>query len=269
MLKRTITATIATLLLVLILVFGKVIGAAILFAVACAFSTYEMLTCCNLFKKWYISIPSILFTGFCALLPAIVNHPVNLIGFMLAVIPFVLICFLFATVVFHKSLEIESVTMFFAMALYITAGFASLTFLAKYYLLRSVVFVFAVACTTDIFAYFCGSLFGKRKLCPTISPKKTVAGAIGGSLFGILAGGLVLWFSVGHNPLLLLIPIPLTIIGQLGDLSASLIKRKFGVKDYGRLFPGHGGVLDRFDSIIPIATVTALFYVAMSIISML
>ena len=204
-----------------------------------------------------------------ALLPAIVNHPVNLIGFMLAVIPFVLICFLFATVVFHKSLDIGSVTMFFAMALYITAGFASLTFLAKYYYIRSVVFVFVVACTTDIFAYLCGSLFGKKKLCPTISPKKTIAGAIGGTIFGIIAGGLVLWFTIGHNPLLLLIPIPLTIVGQLGDLSASLIKRRFGVKDYGSLFPGHGGVLDRFDSIIPIATITALFYVAMSIISML
>ena len=269
MLKRSITAIVATVLLVVILAVFKVMGAAILFAVACALSIYEMLTCCDLIKKWYISIPSILFTGFCALLPAIVNHPVNLIGFMLAVIPFVLICFLFATVVFHKSLDIGSVTMFFAMALYITAGFASLTFLAKYYYIRSVVFVFVVACTTDIFAYLCGSLFGKKKLCPTISPKKTIAGAIGGTIFGIIAGGLVLWFTIGHNPLLLLIPIPLTIVGQLGDLSASLIKRRFGVKDYGSLFPGHGGVLDRFDSIIPIATITALFYVAMSIISML
>lgn len=268
MLKRIITGAIAAVCLVLVLVFGKTLGAAILFAVACGISMYEMLSCCGLLKNWYISVPSMLYTAFCALLPAIVNHTVNLIGFLLASIPFVLVCFLFVAVLAHKSVDIGKITMFFALALYITAGFASLTFLRNYYGLSSVVLVFVIACVTDIFAYFTGMLFGKKKLCPEISPKKTVAGAIGGTVFGTIAGMAVYWIVVG-NPLYGLVALPLSVVGQLGDLSASLVKRKFGVKDYGKIFPGHGGVLDRFDSIIPVAIVTAIYFVAMSIIPML
>lgn len=110
----------------------------------------------------------------------------------------------------------------------------------------------------DAGAFFAGSLFGKHKLCPNISPKKTVEGAIGGVFTCVLAA-VAIGFLFGNliTPQLTVNFIPLIIIGVcdavlsiVGDLSFSLIKRTIGIKDYSNLFPGHGGMLDRFDSII-------------------
>lgn len=107
----------------------------------------------------------------------------------------------------------------------------------------------------DTFAYFIGVLLGKRKLCPELSPNKTVAGGIGG-LIGGMAGGLLAFllqrfYPVGM-PLLSLLALGLMCgaIGQVGDLFASAIKRFTGVKDYGYIFPGHGGMMDRLDSVL-------------------
>ena len=103
---------------------------------------------------------------------------------------------------------------------------------------------------TDIFAYFTGKLIGKHKLCPTISPKKTIEGSIGG-----LAGSTVLCVLFGHFflsggiPLYIIIGIFGSFAAQLGDLSSSVMKRKIGIKDWSSLIPGHGGVLDRVDSV--------------------
>jgi len=116
------------------------------------------------------------------------------------------------------------------------------------------VMVWLVAITaicTDIFAYFIGMFFGHRKLAPTLSPKKTVEGALGGIL-GSVFGSMVFFVivHVGSVPHILLMGILGSIMAQLGDLSASLIKRQIGIKDYGHILPGHGGIMDRFDSII-------------------
>ena len=105
----------------------------------------------------------------------------------------------------------------------------------------------------DMGAYFVGVTCGKHKLCPNISPKKTVEGAIGGIVSSIVFSLIISIcfgnFSVG----LLLMTIPFCILGMLGDLFASAIKRSVNLKDYGNLIPGHGGILDRVDSIIMIA----------------
>ena len=113
---------------------------------------------------------------------------------------------------------------------------------------------------TDTFAYFSGMVFGKKKLCPEISPQKTVAGAIGGTLFGTLAGIAVFVIAGTDNPVFGLCALPMAVVSQFGDLAASIIKRRFGVKDYGKIFPGHGGVLDRFDSIIPVSVLSAVLF---------
>ena len=104
--------------------------------------------------------------------------------------------------------------------------------------------------SSDTFAYFAGSFFGKHKMCPAVSPKKTVEGFLGG-LVGttavVAALGCALDFSV---PLMALLGVLLAITATVGDLAESIIKRYTGVEDSGRLIPGHGGVLDRFDSVM-------------------
>ena len=125
--------------------------------------------------------------------------------------------------------------------------------LAVYFLF----FTFCCAWLSDAFAYFVGSKLGKHKLCPKISPKKTWEGAIGGVLLTALANtGFAALFNAfflkSHQLNLLaigLISIPVCVVAIFGDLSASTLKRSYDVKDFGRFFPGHGGVMDRMDSI--------------------
>lgn len=126
---------------------------------------------------------------------------------------------------------------------------------------RSFGYLYTIVAMTDIFAYFIGSKFGKRKLCPEISPKKSVEGAIAGliagSLFGVAAAFIFKIVNpVGTEELIFviigsfLISMLLSFTVQIGDLVASKIKRTYDIKDFGKIFPGHGGVLDRFDSLI-------------------
>lgn len=105
---------------------------------------------------------------------------------------------------------------------------------------------------TDIFAYFTGYALGKHKLCPKISPKKTIEGSVGGVLGSMLLCGLFGWFFAGGVYFVHTLAIGALggVISQAGDLTASVFKRKMGIKDYGNLIPGHGGVLDRFDSVL-------------------
>lgn len=125
------------------------------------------------------------------------------------------------------------------------------------YLLLVVVF-------TDMGAYLIGCAFGKKKLCPTISPNKTVGGAVGGLVCGTLMGiifvviveqflykGSLFGYSgIWNYVLIIFMTLLLSLATQIGDLLASKLKRHYGIKDYGTIFPGHGGVMDRFDSMI-------------------
>lgn len=123
---------------------------------------------------------------------------------------------------------------------------------------------------TDTGAYFAGMMFGKHKLNPRLSPKKTIEGSIGGMLFGTVLSVAYGAYIQVNIPLTLLIAVCLilTITGQIGDLTFSSIKRTFEVKDYSQLLPGHGGVLDRFDSILFNAMVFGLLlhFIAMAVI---
>ena len=133
-----------------------------------------------------------------------------------------------------------------------------------------ILFMLFSAWATDTFAYFAGSFLGKHKLCPKISPKKTVEGAIGGVL-GCVVFNVVLYTIYEnfvfddpvHNYFPIIVgSIVTSIIGMCGDLTASIIKRNYGVKDFGNLIPGHGGIMDRFDSVI---FITAAFYAVFNI----
>ena len=127
-----------------------------------------------------------------------------------------------------------------------------------------VVLPLLIAFISDAFALFAGMAFGKHKLAPELSPKKTVEGAVGGFLGAVVCTvlyGLILrlGFQMEVNYLLLALYGALgSVVSQLGDLSFSYIKREYGLKDFGNIFPGHGGVLDRFDSVIFCAPLTEM-----------
>ena len=111
--------------------------------------------------------------------------------------------------------------------------------------------IFIISFGTDTFAYISGNLFGKNKLCPEISPNKTIEGSIGGIIGStLLSFGYAVYFQLGPIWKIIILGIICSILSQLGDLIASKIKRATGIKDFGYIIPGHGGVLDRFDSII-------------------
>ena len=125
-------------------------------------------------------------------------------------------------------------------------------------------FVIIGAVATDTGAYFVGTVFGKHKLLPDISPKKTVEGAVGGVLACVAAFFIYGYFYrvyVGSISVLKLVSMALTcgVISQLGDFAASAIKRFCGIKDFGRIIPGHGGILDRLDSVLLTAPLIYMF----------
>ena len=118
------------------------------------------------------------------------------------------------------------------------------------------IWVFLVVWSTDIGAYFAGRAIGGPKLAPSISPNKTVAGLIGGVISAAgLAGAWVSFIGLPHN--LLWLSAPFAVAAQLGDLFESGLKRRAGVKDSGTWLPGHGGLLDRLDGLVPVAMLTA------------
>ena len=122
------------------------------------------------------------------------------------------------------------------------------------------IWVFLVVWSTDIGAYFAGRAVGGPKLAPSISPNKTIAGLIGGVLSAALMAGAWVYY-VGLPAPLLWLAVPLAVAAQLGDLFESGLKRRAGVKDSGTWLPGHGGLLDRLDGLVPVAVLTAAMMV--------
>lgn len=129
--------------------------------------------------------------------------------------------------------------------------------------------MFVLVCNwgSDTFAYFSGMALGRHRLAPLVSPKKSIEGAIGGVLGAtVVAYVLARWAPYGSLPRYVLLGALISIVGQLGDLAESSLKRQAGVKDSGNLIPGHGGVLDRFDSVLATAPL-AYYYITLLIMS--
>ena len=143
--------------------------------------------------------------------------------------------------------------------LYILTAAAALVWLRSLDTGAIVLWVFIVTWSTDILAYFTGRSIGGPKLAPSISPGKTWSGLAGGVLGAAIGGALVVHLLGLATGLILLAPL-LAVAAQGGDLFESALKRRAGVKDSGRLLPGHGGVLDRLDGLMPVALLTGLAF---------
>lgn len=129
-------------------------------------------------------------------------------------------------------------------------------------------FIILATYVCDSFAYLCGRFFGKHKLCVRISPKKTIEGSIGGWFFAAVISFAFAYFYIPEKHLLAMAlgSIFLPIFSQIGDLAFSAIKRSYNIKDFGHLLPGHGGILDRVDSLLFNLTVFYLIYTAVNVL---
>ena len=263
MLKRIVTGVVAVCVLVPILIFSHTFIFPLALSTVTLICLYEIFKCVGVVKKLYVTIPFYIY-GVIAPLLMRYNPTGNPMAF--ALISFIVgalyLIYLFSLIVWsHGKLKFSDMLSVFAIAVYIVAAMSSILYVRDYgeggkylYLL-----IFIGAWTTDIFAYFTGYLFGKHKLIEDVSPKKTIEGSIGGIIFCALAyvgyGFIVKhFFSMDANIIFLAISgVIISVISQIGDLIMSVIKRHYGVKDYGNIFPGHGGMLDRFDSIIAVS----------------
>lgn len=172
---------------------------------------------------------------------------------------FMIVLFIYM-VLAHRKTTLSDVTMCMFSTLYITVFFSYLILIRCGNNGNFMIWVpFVIAWLSDTMAYTFGRLFGKHKLIPEVSPKKTVEGAIGGVLGGIVFMCVygyvcVCFFSKPVNWVNLVVLGGVgSVISQFGDLAASWIKREQGVKDYGTILPGHGGIMDRFDSVLTVA----------------
>ena len=148
-----------------------------------------------------------------------------------------------------KKMDTKTASFYTITLIYIGFAFRSLMEIRQLSL-TLFIFLIAIVIITDSMAYFAGRFFGKHKLAPKISPKKTIEGAIGGWLSGAI---FAVAFGLANNLftetwVLIVLAVCLPILSQIGDLVASALKRKYEIKDFSNIFPGHGGVMDRVDS---------------------
>lgn len=273
MLKRIITAIVALCVFVPIVIFSEtwVFPAAI--SLCTVIGIIEMLGCMGQKKNLFFTVPLSLVAAFVPLCMRYTRENGIFLSEsvkLLVGIAFIVALYIFGVAVFaNKKIAVTEAGLIFALSFYIIAAFAAIVYIHDFINNGVYVYLLAFICAwvTDSFAYFSGRLFGKHKLIPAVSPKKTVEGAIGGIVFcviGMVVFGFVIerFFSpngiIHANYLVLAISgVFISVVSQIGDLIMSLVKRQYGIKDYGKLFPGHGGILDRFDSVLAVSLILA------------
>lgn len=253
MFKRVMVAVICIPLIFVIFFLLPDIALPIAIALLSMLAVYEALWSTDFAKNVWLTGSSMILAG---LIPFWVYWGQDMFAALCAL--FVYFCLIFIVAVSSKYTvttdKLAGAFFFATFVPYFLSAFVRLDALegGKYFLLLPLIAAFM----SDAFALFAGMLFGKHKLAPTLSPKKTVEGAVGGlvgAVAGMLIYGLVMQYAyhLGVNYLLLAVyGLVGSAISQLGDLSFSYIKRQSKIKDFGNIFPGHGGVLDRFDSVI-------------------
>ena len=255
MLKRWMVAIVGVPVLIFVFYGLSSVWTAIMFSLIAVLAVYEGLWSTGLVKHFRIVMYSVILSGLIPLWAYFGGEEKLLLVGVFAY-TFLIFCEALAsnyTVTFEKLCAAfffaVLIPFFFSSFIRIRMGSGEL---GVYYLLMPLVASFA----SDSFALFAGMAFGKHKLAPSLSPKKTVEGALGGFagaiasciIYGIIVN---IAFDLRVNYVALVLYGALgSVVAQIGDLSFSYIKRQCGLKDFGKLLPGHGGILDRFDSVL-------------------
>lgn len=268
MLKRTVFGVLAALFAIGIIALRNTPALVIVITVLTVMAAREIEKVINIKNKaiYYISL------AFSALVPIYYEYSSELeaLGVVISVksvvVIYTVLLFMLMLTDFENT-KFEEVAAVIISTTFVPWAFSTLIMLNdmgktypenydEYYGLFFILFGLFAAWLTDTFAYFTGRFLGKHKMCPSISPKKTIEGAVGGVVGGVLS--CVILFAVFDNffftvhavsyAWVVLVSLILSLVGMCGDLTASVIKRNFGVKDFGNILPGHGGVMDRFDS---------------------
>lgn len=275
--QRAITSVLIIIGMAVVLFLSWTPVYSIVLSCLAVFAVFEVLKVFNLHFRLFLAIPAYLIAATMPLLAYVFDKcALRLFGvgshlsflLILSLTLYAFMLYLFVVAVCERGrMPFEEFASAFIMVVYMVASFSALS------LIRCIngtgLFCLGIilisAWITDVGAYLVGYFFGKHKLIPEVSPKKTVEGAVGGvvsAVLGMLLYGFLASLITG------ILPVPdvkpnylvlaaagavLSVVSQIGDLIASVIKRENGVKDYGNIFPGHGGVMDRFDSILAVS----------------
>lgn len=271
--QRLISAAIGIPLAIVVLFFYQTPLLNIAIALVTLLAVYEILVATKYLKNW--GLAAICFAYAIYVPFAHMFH----VHYLEATCSFLFLLTLLIFLLFtHRTVRLEQIGTSFMLTLLLTYSFSCIVFLRDIYAQSGplelgcfyIVLVFLGAWIADAGAYFIGRLLGRHPLAPDISPKKTVEGAVGGvvcvvasfliaaPVYGayVRAHGQTAAFSV---PRLVIAALLCAVMAVLGDLSASAIKRQCNIKDFGNILPGHGGVLDRFDSIMFVAPTLLIF----------
>lgn len=267
--KRILTSVVLLPLLLAVLFAAPKILTAILFCALCGIGAFEMFHTTRLVTHVRMIVYSVLIAG---ILPLWCFYGMDSRWGLAAVFIFVVLLFI-ESIVSYPTVKFESISVCLVGGLLIPYLLSSLVRIMASPFGRYLILVpFIIAFMSDTGAYFIGSRFGRHKLAPLISPKKSVEGVYGGvasAIFGMLLYTLIMQytfdFEVNYG-YALVYAILGSVTGVFGDLCFSVIKRQTGIKDYGKLIPGHGGVLDRFDSVILVSPLVELLLIFLPVV---
>ncbi len=255
MLTRIITAVVGLIVFLPIMYFSGTYVFDVAIAAVSVIAMYELLSCVGMKKSIAVGIPVYVYA---VALPLYIEVSYKYI-YNLSVL--VILWLMFTSVMSHGKYGMEKLASLASFSVYVVSSFTGLILLRRLSGGQFIIWlVFIGAWVTDTAAYFVGRFFGKHKLIPDVSPKKTVEGAVGGVVFCtaafVLYGFVIQKYFDGISanlPALAAAGVIASVVSQLGDLVMSKLKRTYDIKDFGKILPGHGGILDRFDSIIAVS----------------
>lgn len=248
---RVISAIVALIIIIPLIILGGYayyIGVGILSIIA----YYEILSVREKEKKIDGSIKLLVLVPYLLIVMSSIFHGSTFnIDYRLYILD-LLVCLLPLIVLKKKEYDAEDALILLAITMLLGISFNFLIVIRNMSILY-LIYVVLITIMSDTFALFVGSKIGRHKLCPNVSPNKTVEGMIGGVTFGTFIGSMYFLTFVNTDAnvfYIVLISMALSLVAEFGDLVFSSIKRRYGVKDYGNIMPGHGGILDRLDSIL-------------------